>query len=78
MHPRGRQRLLVGGEAWGLGGRQGRRRPQRAQGTQGADELGPRDRGRTVRRRNLQDREAWEEGGPREPETLEGGWGTEV
>lgn len=24
------------------------------------------------------DREAWEEGGPRESETLEGGWGTEV
>lgn len=71
MHPRGRQRLLVGGETWGWRWRQGRRGAYIAQGTQGVNELSPGDRKYTVSRRDLQDREIWEEEGrPRDTETL--------
>ena len=67
MYPRGRQRLLVGGEAWGCGWRRLGR--LRAQITKGPNELDTGDRRCTVSRGNLQEREPWEKVRLREPET---------
>lgn len=67
MYPRGRQRLLVGGEAWGWGWRLGR---LRAQITKGPNELDTGDRRCTVSRGNLQERAPWEKVRLRKTETL--------